>query len=209
MRFHGRRRKVEGPGDLLVGLTHGHGAQDLGLARRQVHGAKRRAGALPRLAARVHDLDQSAIGPSPDKYGSFLLVQCVGCGGHLGGGSISTDDDYFGAGAATSVPWEGANPGNFTLSSTFLAGAPNNGRLQLRALGGGGASAYDFSIALRSITTHGPAHGLSIYIADTGQRIGVSSAGAVPEPASWALMIAGFGMAGGMMRRHARPVGAA
>ncbi|MGI4879168.1 MAG: PEPxxWA-CTERM sorting domain-containing protein [Janthinobacterium lividum] len=30
----------------------------------------------------------------------------------------------------------------------------------------------------------------------------VSIAGAVPEPASWALMIAGFGMVGGVMRRR-------
>lgn len=33
-----------------------------------------------------------------------------------------------------------------------------------------------------------------------------STAGAVPEPASWTLMIGGFGLAGGMMRRRATKV---
>ncbi|MDP3370868.1 MAG: PEPxxWA-CTERM sorting domain-containing protein [Brevundimonas sp.] len=37
-------------------------------------------------------------------------------------------------------------------------------------------------------------------------KISVQSAGAVPEPATWALMIGGFGMAGAMLRRRrARP----
>jgi hypothetical protein len=34
---------------------------------------------------------------------------------------------------------------------------------------------------------------------------GVTPAGAVPEPASWALMIAGFGLAGGALRRRRAP----
>ncbi|UAK26653.1 PEPxxWA-CTERM sorting domain-containing protein [Sphingomonas nostoxanthinifaciens] len=43
-------------------------------------------------------------------------------------------------------------------------------------------------------------HGTSTVLA-TG-TLSVTDASAVPEPASWALMLGGFGMAGGAMRRR-------
>lgn len=40
--------------------------------------------------------------------------------------------------------------------------------------------------------------------------IGVSPrAGVIPEPAAWALLIAGFGLVGGMLRRRGRAEGSA
>ena len=42
----------------------------------------------------------------------------------------------------------------------------------------------------------------SQYSLPTGNVIVASVSGAVPEPASWALMIGGFGLAGAAMRRH-------
>ena len=51
---------------------------------------------------------------------------------------------------------------------------------------------------------------LRIVVTDTGPPsamlvsglTGTASAGGVPEPASWALMIAGFGLAGAQLRRR-------
>jgi hypothetical protein len=44
---------------------------------------------------------------------------------------------------------------------------------------------------------------------DVGTSLVVGNgAAAVPEPASWALMIGGFGMAGGMLRRRRTAVAA-
>jgi hypothetical protein len=51
-----------------------------------------------------------------------------------------------------------------------------------------------------SNTTFAPA----IYGNDPGTTQGFVIGGAVPEPASWAMMIAGFGMAGAMVRRRRR-----
>jgi hypothetical protein len=46
-----------------------------------------------------------------------------------------------------------------------------------------------------------PCCGTNVYGLDE-LRVSGSAAGAVPEPASWALMIGGFGMAGAMLRRR-------
>ena len=40
------------------------------------------------------------------------------------------------------------------------------------------------------------------YYGPTSDQIGAAAPVAVPEPASWALMIGGFGLAGGMLRRR-------
>ncbi|QYE33386.1 PEPxxWA-CTERM sorting domain-containing protein (plasmid) [Polymorphobacter sp. PAMC 29334] len=43
----------------------------------------------------------------------------------------------------------------------------------------------------------------------TGNQVIASAAGMVPEPASWTLMIGGFGMVGGCMRRRSTAIGVA
>jgi hypothetical protein len=90
----------------------------------------------------------------------------------------------------------------------------------------GGSHSVDFATLLHGISyvafhfgngTGGPGNVTAFYMIDAGASTDVLtlnynassnavlySTGTVPEPASWALMIAGFGMVGGAMRRTAR-----
>ena len=142
---------------------------------------------------------RSGAGPWPYINGDLIRVKF---GGALGGGAITMGSDFIGPGSVSTIPWDGENPGPFTLHSTFLGGQPSGGQLHLSVFGGGGNSHYDFELALRSITTPGSAEGLSLYVPDTGQRFEITSSGSLPEPAGWALMITGFGLVGGAMRRR-------
>lgn len=47
---------------------------------------------------------QSATGPAPYVTANLTLVQCLGCGGRLGGGSLTTTTDLYGPGVSTTVP---------------------------------------------------------------------------------------------------------
>jgi hypothetical protein len=69
-------------------------------------------------------------------------------------------------------------------------------------------------IGLRAVTGTGTFYGFAYSTDNILNSIGfenvadtaitaTTAAGAVPEPASWALMIAGFGLVGGAMRRRA------
>lgn len=148
---------------------------------------------------------ESATGRSPYVNGAFNVVNCVpNCGGRLGGGGITTREDYYGPGAVSTVAWEGQNPGNYALSSSFIGLAPNAGRLRMNVGGGVGNANLDFKLFLRSITTDAPANGLNVLF-DSGQSFAVT--GTVPEPATWAMLISGFGLIGGQMRRKRRARG--
>jgi hypothetical protein len=152
---------------------------------------------------------ESATGQSPQVVGGFNVVNCVpNCGGRISAGSITTREDYYGPGAVSTVAWEGANPGSYALQSTFTGEVPNAGRLRMNVGGGVGNAALDFTLYLHSITTDGPAGDLSV-VFDSGQAIAVTSA--VPEPAGWALMLAGVAWVGWRRRasssahsRHSR-----
>ncbi len=40
------------------------------------------------------------------------------------------------------------------------------------------------------------------FTSESGHFLGLAQTAAVPEPATWALLIAGFGMVGATLRRH-------
>ena len=146
---------------------------------------------------------RSASDVSPYVLGDFGVVQASCCGGRIAYGDVRTFPDYFDTATFSSTPWDGANPGNFSLTTTFLAGVADAGQLGLIARGAGGSVDFDFGLRLASITTTSTVRGLSIYDADTGQRFAITSA-SVPEPGAWALMILGFGLAGGALRIRPR-----
>lgn len=139
-------------------------------------------------------------GLSPYVTGNFSILQ--GFGSRAGTGHITTFADYYDPGSGSTVVWEGANPGNYSLHSNFLGGAANEGQLRMSTLFGGGNSSYDFLLNLASITTSSGQTGLSIYNPETGTRFAVTSLSAVPEPAAWTMMIAGFAMIGVAARRR-------
>jgi hypothetical protein len=60
------------------------------------------------------------------------------------------------------------------------------------------------SITSLTVTSFNPGGGPTLWPSVDDLQVG----GAVPEPASWALMIAGFGLVGGMMRRRSDVVAA-
>ncbi|MDZ4371069.1 MAG: PEPxxWA-CTERM sorting domain-containing protein [Phenylobacterium sp.] len=149
---------------------------------------------------------RSASDDSPYVDGSLNIVQ-HSCCGRTGSGRIRTYDNYFDTGDFTSVVWEGANPGNFSLTTSFLAATADAGRLTLAVDGAGGSVDFDFGLRLASITTTSTVQGLSIFNTETDQRFAITSApisGAIPEPSTWAMMILGFGLAGGMVRTRSR-----
>lgn len=141
---------------------------------------------------------ESATGKSPHVTGGFNVVNCVpNCGGRLSAGSITTREDYYGAGAVTTIGWEGANPGRYALQSSFIGETPNAGRLRMNIGGGVGNASLDFTLFLRSITTRGATENVRVLF-DSGRSFAVTSA--VPEPGSWAMMVAGFGLVGWQLR---------
>ena len=99
-----------------------------------------------------------------------------------------------------------ANIDGTVLSTALpaLGGCCGISNIQLQAFTGSlflaaGAHQINFNFA-RSATLFGRSPFLVL------DGVGVSVADAVPEPASWALMIAGFGLAGAAMRRRRVPV---
>ena len=145
----------------------------------------------------------SNLGTSTSERGDFSAVECHGCGGLVTLGQITTVDNSPGSPIVT--PWLGSNPGNFTLSNLFTVNQAGAGRLELGVSGAGGDSSYDFALNLVSITTPGSAAGLTVFDPTSGVRFAVTSdagSGAVPEPASWILMIGGLGLAGAALRRR-------
>ena len=104
--------------------------------------------------------------------------------------------DYF----YSPRPNVSANSNGITLSigATLLDG--------VTAAGGGGTTWSQRSVTFT--TNGGPltfaAVGTSDSLGGYLDNITVSTAGGVPEPASWALMICGFGLAGAALRNRAR-----
>ena len=132
--------------------------------------------------------------------GSFNVVNCVGCGGRLGGGSITQFEDTLGPGSVAVLAWEGLNPGEFLLTSSFLTNTPSAGRLRMNIIGGVSQSSYDFALFLKSVTGNGVA-GMRLLF-DCGQSFAIGSS--VPEPGTWSVMGIGFLGLGAALRRQRR-----
>ena len=153
----------------------------------------------------------SSTSVSPVVRGNFVDLQFGGT--RAGGGQIGSTPDYYTA-PFVYYDWNGSNPGNFILVSTFRTGDPSAGHLDLSAIGGAGNSSIDFSMGL-TVSIYGDgspgggdpgyASGIGDLITGGGTRIGISGAGipgGIPEPAAWALMILGFGGVGATLRRR-------
>ena len=82
---------------------------------------------------------------------------------------------------------------NLTLASTYSGGF-------LAANGGTAASAR--TAFLNGLTSGRAYYNVHTAMFPGGEIRGNLAAGAVPEPASWAMLIAGFGMTGAAMRRR-------
>ena len=116
-------------------------------------------------------------------HGAFIMVNCLGCGGLLGGGSVDVN-------GVINQPWNGTDlDTNFGVSgirfATQTAGA---GRLSLTAstASGGGTTWLDLQLVVLDSAT---GERLAMAMTGDGLLIGVS---AVPEPANWALLATGL-----------------
>jgi hypothetical protein len=117
------------------------------------------------------------------------------------------------AGAFVDLPGEGPNPFydlTFTTPYVYAGGAL---AITIRAtpVSGSPAVAVDaVAPSTSSINTVGIAFTADATTGTVGilnapvTRFGLEAAGVVPEPATWAMMIGGFGVVGGALRRRAR-----
>ncbi len=93
------------------------------------------------------------------------------------------------------------NHGGLTSDTTFVTGnLVGGGTLTTTLTVGYGFQTYNLNWSNLSSVTFSALQGGSEYLAF--DNLTYSAAGAVPEPATWALMILGFGAVGGAMRRR-------
>ncbi len=157
----------------------------------------------------------TVTGDSVDLIGSYW-------GAPAGGGSV----DLAGTSAGGIYQTIAAPTGNYNLSF-YLAGNPDGGdplkNVQVTLLSGLNVDTFDFSfdttghsksamgyiLESLNIVSHGDPITLQFSSTDGNTPYGaviggVSLAAAVPEPASWAMLLLGFGGIGMMMRIRAR-----
>ena len=147
-----------------------------------------------------------------------LTISCANC-------SAARSSSYPSAGAA-SLAINGGQPLSFafagpinafgfsirdfgTLSTTNLWLTVNGVTAPLLSnfLGSSGNTRYfgvTDSSPFSSVVLSGGVSGDNYYL-DKVSFGAASAAGSVPEPASWAMLIAGFGLVGGIMRRQSQP----
>ena len=106
------------------------------------------------------------------------------------GFEYTTVDSYVATGV-TFVDFQPGYTSDLRLTFTDSLGAPEANN---PIIGGEFGPSYECQ---GSYSCYVPAGGDTRYIAS-----GFASAGAVPEPAAWALMISGFGLAGAALRRR-------
>lgn len=146
----------------------------------------------------------SSTGPTSGLYGEVVEVNCVGCGGHLGVGSLTYVD--AGSSAGPSVLPDALN-GTWLLTTTLQAGAANAATLRLSTDGGAGSTDWATFLQVAEIRD-GNGQTLGFTPGTDGNWWLTASANspiaAVPEPETWALTLAGLGVVGAMARRRAR-----
>jgi hypothetical protein len=117
--------------------------------------------------------------------GGLVEVNCLGCGGHLGGGTVSTS-------SGSTVAWLNAYQTTLTLSTVVERGWNTGGSFEMYGYLGVGSTWADMSIDLLSITD------------SQGRALALGSDGflqPVPEPGTLALWLAGLGVLGAVGRR--------
>ena len=128
----------------------------------------------------------------------------------VGGGNYLTTNDSSGAGSATITSTTGFNEISFDWGSidtynTFALLDKNGGALF--TLTGNQVTPHNgvdgFRITLTAEAGEGPFYGLRLYSGQPAFEIdNVAFNSAVPEPATWAMMLGGFGLIGAAMRRR-------
>lgn len=164
-------------------------------------------------------------------FSNFYTLDTVGfpASGYVNGVVSGTNVAYNGSGHAASI----ASATAFSLTSGDVAGAWNDGLTvtlvgtlagapvftQSFVVGTAGATFEAFNPALIDkvvFTTSGGVPHVGYYagvgtqmsldnLTINGTLPGGGSGSTVPEPAAWALMVAGFGLVGGSLRRRALP----
>jgi len=140
----------------------------------------------------------SSFGPSGDSSYS-MLAQCndgtnSSVADHSGGCGAGTFD--INLGFVRGDQFADGNS-NYFYAVMNISAAADAGIGNLGVWPGDASAFIDPTITLSSLLTNSP-YGFTL---DVG-GFGVAPAGGVPEPASWALMLGGFGMLGATLRRR-------
>ncbi|OYZ12876.1 MAG: hypothetical protein B7Y35_15345 [Sphingomonadales bacterium 28-64-96] len=135
----------------------------------------------------------------------------VGNLGSTGWTLITTANGLVGGGVGTQTFFDFADFAMAAGSTTgiyfnALAGSPVN---YTNGVAVGAVVASDTNLSIRSGFGRGPAFGSDFSPRDFNGSITYTvGAGAIPEPASWALLLAGFGLTGAVARRRRTAVSA-
>jgi len=168
-----------------------------------------------RLYGAVTQTGGVAAGPFTNLY--FDIDPTTGAGGSELGievsnkrGFVAGTSDYFDLSSAidfSSVTTGGLTTTEFSIDNSvfrdFIAAAVAQGYF-----GAGGYTQQDVRLNLSQSLSYSVAGGSSYGAERLGTFSVAASTGAVPEPATWAMMVIGFGAAGYGLRRsrHVRPV---
>ncbi len=155
----------------------------------------------------------TSVDPDPDvgRFGNFDTV-------NQRGNDVFGVDDFVGSAGAVSglvlaiLNLDANGYAHSTQINSSCCATPNpfsvlnhtSGDLGLSATGDYGLSlAYDLGdLAEGGSASFTYAYAVGDAIGDTGSPDPMPPVGAVPEPATWAMMIAGFGLCGGALRRR-------
>jgi hypothetical protein len=168
-------------------------------------------GSAPAVGSTVIDFDSATPG------GFSIAGGMVQAGnnnfGHepfAGGGNYLTTNNTSGTGSATIFSATGFNEISFDWGSidTYnnFALLDKNGNAVF-TLSGNNVTPHNgvdgFRITLTAETGEGPFYGLRLYSGQPAFEVdNVAFNSAVPEPATWAMMLGGFGLIGAAMRRR-------
>ena len=202
---------VGGPGDPGTGNCYPFGCSGWGPTYQQVYAAANFSG--PLSIAGLSFYNTNFLNGGSVAAGNFTISLSTTSAGV---NALSTDFVSNRGGNFTQV-FNGSLPAlaggrlDITLSSAFTYD-PGAGNLLMEAFAPAAFSASPLFLDTRNGTAGGVFSRVystdgTTFSANRGLVTGFTSAGAVPEPQSWALLVAGFGLVGAVLRRR-RPVAA-